>query len=866
MANWRKWIGVAASGLALVAAALLATTRKRKTPARPAPAKSTLETASSADPGTPNILLFVLDDGDVDTFQRLLDAGKLPNIKSKIVDSGVNFQNTFVPCSICSPSRASLLTGKFSHNHGVWHVVGDEGPQAFDDYLAATNNAYLPTWLSTTHYRAFVGKYHLGNRHPQWDFYRQVDGYDPRPGMYRTEENGAFVWPNVYQTKYIGDQAKQAIAASGDRPFFLFVAPTPVHVNISNWQPRDNQARAKFTGTPVAFAQFPAAPSAGWRQHLVTVDFASGAPVYLWWHRDSPQRETGWGDWTRTGDSSTIAPDTGSGAVVGWNILLPAPNIRRQQLVRQIGSDVEFYSRDIVTGQPTPPWTLAADEATLAGTGSLPVAGWSAVVFPSGTIRQQVVRGSETLGYISYVRHRPPNSGFTAWRQDPDWGETIFFGRLCGFSIVPTEGARYVVKLIMRRPGAANFEWWQSGELVDFQELAITGTVTGDDGLERMDNMAPPDEGDMFVDPAMAYSSAGYAYRDKDKPAEGGLEALPGGLPGGQTTIVSEVHPYFLLRPYAEGNWAPVMPGQTYNYPGGLPAGSLRAGRDPNGFTPVSPTFDLPRNKASFNRQADNRVPFFSSATWPDLNNPVQGGRRQQDYLSRLLLDRMEQFLSLDRMVGEVIDAAGPNTVIIFTSDNGHMQGEHRLSNKLTAQEESLRVPLYIRAPNVAPRAVVRLAANIDIAPTILDYAGRTWTNPVFNVDGRSLRNLVEGSGGRQWRRSLLLEYHRPRGEVSKQFPGTDWRFGLPDYLGLRQIHETAGQNVNTVYVEYYLDVADPTAITDYEYYDVATDPFQTNNLADGPRAELSMLLRNAYTASGDGSRVADMGGLPPVV
>ena len=81
--------------------------------------------------------------------------------------------------------------------------------------------------VSTTHYRAFVGKYHLGFRHPEWDYFRLVDGYDPRPGCYRVNENGVDVWPNVYQTKYIGDVAKQAIAQSGNRPFFLTVAPTP---------------------------------------------------------------------------------------------------------------------------------------------------------------------------------------------------------------------------------------------------------------------------------------------------------------------------------------------------------------------------------------------------------------------------------------------------------------------------------------------------------------------------------------------------------------------------------------------------------------------------------------------------------------
>lgn len=837
-----------------LAAAFMGTKRKGKKPAR-----ATLETTDAADPNAPNVLLFVIDDLDVDTLQRMVAAGKLPNIKSKIIDGSANFTNAFVPCSICSPSRASLLTGKFSHNHGVWHVVGDEGPEQFDDYLSATNNGYLPTWLSTVYYRAFVGKYHLGSKHPEWDYYRPVDGYDPRPGMYRSVENGVRAWPNVYQTKYIGDSAKQAMAQSGNRPFFLLVAPTPVHVNISGWRQRGGQARATYTGTPVALAQFPNTETNGWRQHLVTVDFASGSPVYLWWSRDSQQRDTGWGEWTRAGNASSIAPNTGSGGVVGWNVLLPSDNVRRQQLVRQTGPKVEFYSRDIVTGQPAQPWALAANESTLAGTGTLPVVGWSAAVFPSGVIRQQVVRGSETLGYVSYVRHRHPTTGqFSAWRLDPDWGEIVAFGRVCGMALMPTEGARYIIKLITRRPGAANFEWWESGELVDFQELAVTGTVS-DDALERATVDEPLEEEDQYLDPMMEFSPSGLASRDRAAATGTGPEAV---APG----IVSEVHPYFLLRAYAEGNWSPIAPGQTYSYgSAGLPAGSLRAGRDPNGFTPVSAVFDLPRGKASFNRQIDNRIPFYTPAAWPDLNNPVMGNKRQQDYLGRLLLDRMEQLLTLDRMVGEVVDAAGPNTLIIFTSDNGHLNGEHRLSNKLTPQEESVRVPLYIRGPNSAAREVTDLVANIDIAPTLLDYTGLSWQNPVFNVDGRSLRNLIEGRAVRNWRRSLLLEYHQPRGSIGER-SATDWRFGLPDYLALRQMHTTGGQAVNDVYVQYYLDVAEPTAIIDYELYRLESDPYQTNNLATAPIPELGQILHTFYAASGAGSRVADTQGVPPLV
>lgn len=852
MAKWRTWFRlILASGL-LGAAALMATTRKRKNPPAAAP-----ESTGASDPNAPNVLLIVLDDLDVDTLQHMLDANQLPNIKSKIVDGSANFSNAFVPCSICSPSRASLLTGKFSHNHGVWHVVGDEGPGRFDDYLNASNNGYLPTWLDNTYYRAFVGKLHLGARHPNWDFFRPVDGYDPRPGGYRATENGVFVWPNMYQTKYIGDSAKEAIAASGNRPFFVMVAPTPIHVNISSWHQKVAQARAPFTGTPVAFAQFPNHKTNGWRQHLVTVDFSSGAPVYLWWSRDSGQRDSGWGDWTSAGNAATVAPNTGSGAVVGWSVLLPSATLRRQQLVRQSGAEVEFYARDLPDNQLPTPWVMTVDESTLAGTGSLPVVGWSAVVFPSGLIRQQVVRGSETLGYVSYVRHRIPSTGaLTAWRLDPDWGETVVFGRLCGFSIVPTEGARYVVKLILRRPGAASFEWWQSGEFVDFQELALTGSVNS--GLESVRMIEDvPDEGDMFRDPAMSYSPTGYP-RPEMNPIGDGLEST------GPTTIVTEVHPYYLLRAYAEGSWSPVMPGQTYPYGGSFPAGSLRANRDPNGFTPFSAAFDLPRAKASFNRQIDNQVPFYSTAAWPELTAPVPGGRRQQDYLSRLHLDRMEQLLSVDRMVGEVVDAAGPNTLIIFTSDNGHLNGEHRLSNKLTPQEESVRVPLYVRGPNVVARQVTELVSNIDIAPTLLDYAGRSWQNPVFNVDGRSLRNLIEGRTPRSWRRSLLLEYHQPRGPVDRS--ATDWRFGLPDYLGLRQIHTTSGQAVNDVYVEYYVDIVDPTSLIDYEQYLLAVDPYQTNNLATVPVPELSHILRSFYASSGEGSRVADTQGIPPAV
>lgn len=62
----------------------------------------------------------------------------------------------------------------------------------------------------------------------------------------------------------------------------------------------------------------------------------------------------------------------------------------------------------------------------------------------------------------------------------------------------------------------------------------------------------------------------------------------------------------------------------------------------------------------------------------------------------------------------------------MFTSDNGWMQGEHRIRNgKIVPYEESIRVPLIMRGLGLpAGRHVRTLVSNVDLVPTILDVAG----------------------------------------------------------------------------------------------------------------------------------------------
>ena len=93
--------------------------------------------------------------------------------------------------------------------------------------------------------------------------------------------------------------------------------------------------------------------------------------------------------------------------------------------------------------------------------------------------------------------------------------------------------------------------------------------------------------------------------------------------------------------------------------------------------------------------------------------------------------------------------------------DNGFAFGEHGLIDKRTAYEESMRVPMLARCPELTRtggRVVPEVAANIDVMPTVLEAAGV----PSPQGPGQSLLPLMEGHRV-PWRKSLLYEYYWER-------------------------------------------------------------------------------------------------------
>ena len=118
----------------------------------------------------------------------------------------------------------------------------------------------------------------------------------------------------------------------------------------------------------------------------------------------------------------------------------------------------------------------------------------------------------------------------------------------------------------------------------------------------------------------------------------------------------------------------------------------------------------------------------------------------------------------IDNVIGRVQKALketgfADNTVIIYSADNGYYAGNRNFAGKWTHYEESLRVPLIIFDPrneDAKGQVAEQMALNVDIAPTILAFAG-VESPKVYQ--GRSLKDIVYGKKPSEWRTDTLGEF-----------------------------------------------------------------------------------------------------------
>lgn len=244
-----------------------------------------------------------------------------------------------------------------------------------------------------------------------------------------------------------------------------------------------------------------------------------------------------------------------------------------------------------------------------------------------------------------------------------------------------------------------------------------------------------------------------------------------------------------------------------------------------------------PRDAGLFRTASLPRVPSIDEADVSDKPPFIRHSNQLDDkYAKTLRAYRcgLAALREVDRGVGRIVDAfraAGEldNTVFFFTSDNGRFEGEHRLpGGKSFPYEEALKVPLAVRLPRAMGGKEGRtgaLAANIDLAPTILQlaHAMPCLLEDCRVLDGRSLMPLLTGRGRWPGDRAVAIELREPPGQVEGRLPCA--------YQGVRTRRD--------VYV-HYTRVRDPhgdgcVPSDEYEYYNLEHDPYELRNLAGRP-------------------------------
>ncbi|WP_145363536.1 sulfatase family protein [Stratiformator vulcanicus] len=190
-------------------------------------------TVEKIDDRRPKNVIFVLSDDH--RFDAMGFLGKYPWLKTpnmdRLASEGVHFPNAFVTTSLCSPSRASILTGQYMHKHGIVdnNVNIRSGTRLFPEYLQEAG-----------YQTAFVGKWHMGGHgdDPQpgfdhWVSFRGQGHYNPGRGIMlnidgkRTPQKG-------YITDELTDHAINWLdETKRDQPFFLYLSHKAVHADFS---------------------------------------------------------------------------------------------------------------------------------------------------------------------------------------------------------------------------------------------------------------------------------------------------------------------------------------------------------------------------------------------------------------------------------------------------------------------------------------------------------------------------------------------------------------------------------------------------------------------------------------------------------
>ncbi|PWJ57303.1 arylsulfatase A-like enzyme [Dyadobacter jejuensis] len=200
----------------------------------------------------PNIIIFFTDDqGYADVGCYGAEGFETPHI-DRLASEGVRFTNFYVPATVCTPSRAGLLTGRYPKRYNLHEAVlfpFSEGGLSLNEYTMAEmlkDNGYTTS---------IIGKWHLGHKeefmpnNQGFDqfygvpysndmdhyYYKDIDFQSPPLPLYRNKKLIESGPDQDYLTKRYTEEAISQIKSRGKKPFFMYVAQnmphTPLHAS-----------------------------------------------------------------------------------------------------------------------------------------------------------------------------------------------------------------------------------------------------------------------------------------------------------------------------------------------------------------------------------------------------------------------------------------------------------------------------------------------------------------------------------------------------------------------------------------------------------------------------------------------------------
>ena len=200
-----------------------------------------------AEAKQPNFIIIYADDhgyGDVSTYHP--SDVQTPNI-DRLAQQGMLFTNMRANCTVCSPSRAALLTGRYPDRVGVPGVIRTR-PEDSWGYFSPQVPTLADALKKSGYHTAIVGKWHLGLESPNtpnergFDFFHgflgdMMDSYTThlRHGNNYMRRNAEVVDPQGHATDIFTEWAEDYLkerAAQKDKPFFLYLAYNAPHFPI----------------------------------------------------------------------------------------------------------------------------------------------------------------------------------------------------------------------------------------------------------------------------------------------------------------------------------------------------------------------------------------------------------------------------------------------------------------------------------------------------------------------------------------------------------------------------------------------------------------------------------------------------------